>query len=157
MPVCADVSRQVRPAVVAAVDERVDGVAVGRDRRELDAAELVLLHVRLRDSARAALDGLAVGLRRIGDGEGDVLDAVAVREHVLGDLVVAAQRGGEDEPDVPLLDHVRRAVAHAGLGAGVGGQLEAERVLVEVGGLLGVADPELEVVPALDRHEVAHG
>ena len=143
--------------VVAAVDERVDRVAVGGDRRQLDAAELVLDHVGLGDAARAALDGLTVGSGRVGDGQGDVLDAVAVLEHMLRDLVVAVESGGEDEADVALLDHVGRAVADAGLGPRVRGQVEAERVLVEVGGLLGVADPELEVIPALDRHEVGHG
>ena len=43
-------------------------------------------------------------------------------------------------------------------GPGVRGAREAERVLVEVRGLLRVADPELDVVPAEQRHEVVgHG
>ena len=75
-------------------------------------------------------------------------------ERELADLVLAAKRARDDEPDVALLEHVARAVAHAGLGARVRGAAEAERVLVVVRGLLRVADPELDVVPAVERHEV---
>src|SRR5205823_9088386 len=57
-------------------------------------------------------------------------------------------------PDLLLLEHVRGAVADTRLRAGVGGRREAERVLVEEGRLLGVSDPELDVIPAVKRHEV---
>ena len=58
-----------------------------------------------------------------------------------------------------LLEHVGRTVANARLRPRVGHRREAERVLVEVRRLLGVADPELDVIPALDRHEIVvrHG
>ena len=87
------------------------------------------------------------------------LHAVAVRAREARDLAVRAQAAREHEADLALLEHVRRAVADARLGPGVGRTREAERVLVEVRRLLRVADPELEVVPAVDRHEVvfAHG
>src|SRR6185437_504935 len=45
-------------------------------------------------------------------------------------------------------------VADTGLRAGIGGAREAHTVLVEVRRLLRVADPELDVVPAEQRHEV---
>src|SRR5206468_3854040 len=64
------------------------------------------------------------------------------------------QSARHDEPDVVLLQDVRGAVADARLRAGVRHAVEAEGALVEVGGLLRIAHPELEVVPALDRHEV---
>ena len=70
------------------------------------------------------------------------------------DLVVGRQRAGEHEPDAALLEHVRGAVAHAGLQPRVGDLLEAERVHVEVGGLDRVAHVELDVVDAVQRHEV---
>ena len=70
------------------------------------------------------------------------------------DLVVGRQRAGEHDPDPALLEHVRGAVADAGHEAGVGDLLEAERVDVEVRGLKGVADVELDVVDAVQRHEV---
>ena len=82
------------------------------------------------------------------------LRAVAVTACELRDLAVDAYAAREHEADVALLEHVRRAVANAGLGARIGGPREPERVLVEVRGLLGVPDPELEVIPALERHEV---
>ena len=150
---------QVRPRVLGAVDERVDVVAVGRDRGELDAPRVVLDPVRLDDAARAALNGLAVRVRRVRDGERDVTDAVPLRRRPLADLAVAAKPAREDEADLALLEHVRGAVADAGLRARVRRAREAVGVLVEVRRLLRVPDPDLEVVPAVDRHEVvfAHG
>ena len=110
--------------------------------------------VRLDRPAGAALHRLPVGLGRVGHRERDVLHAVAVAAAVPRDVVVLAQRGGEHEADAPLLEHVRGAVADAGLRARVRRAREAERVLVEVRGLLGVADPQLDVVPPVERHEV---
>ena len=88
------------------------------------------------------------------DRERDVADAVAVRADVLGDLAVGGERRGEHDPDVVLLHHVARAVADARLEAGEGDRGEApERA--EVGRrLAGVADPELDVVDAVERQEV---
>src|SRR5712691_6413729 len=152
------VARQVEPGVVGAVHERVHRVAVGGDRRQLDPAELVLDPAGLDDAARAALHGLPVRLGRVRDGERDVLDAVAVAAGVVRDLVLLSQRAGDDETDVALLEHVRGAVADARLRAGVSHAREAQRVLVVEGSLLRVADVELDVIPALDRHESgAHG
>ena len=154
-----DVAGQERAAVVGAVDERVDRVAVGGDRRALDRPELVLVASAAPCTLRAPRDdGLAVGLRRVGHGERDVADAVAVLRVVLRDLVLLAQRARDDEADVSLLEHVGGAVAHSRLGPGVRGPREAHRVLVEVRSLLCVADPELDVIPAEQRHEVfGHG
>ena len=152
------VAGQVGARVVLPVDERVHGVAVGGDGGELDAAMLVLDPVRLGDAAGAALKRLAVGVRRVGDLEGRVLDPVAVGVGVPGDLVVGAERAREDEADVPLLEDVGSAVAEAGLGPRVGDRAEAEGALVEVRGLLRVPHPQLDVIPAEQRHEVlAHG
>ena len=67
---------------------------------------------------------------------------------------VAPERAREHEADLALLEHVARAVANAGLRARVGDAVEAERVLVVVRRLLRVADPQLDVVPAVQRHEV---
>ena len=67
---------------------------------------------------------------------------------VAGDVGVGAKRGGEDEADLALLQHVGGAVALAGFGAGVGDECHAEGCAVEVGGLARVADVELDVVGA---------
>ena len=150
---------QVRPAVLGAIDEPVDVVAIRRDRRELDTARVVLDPVRLDHAAGAALHGLAVRVRRIRDGERDVAHAVALRRGPLADFAVAAEAARENEADLPLLEHVRRAVADARLRPRVGRAREAVGALVEVRRLLRVPDPDLEVIPAVDRHEVvfAHG
>src|SRR5262249_44083884 len=99
-----------------------------------------------------------VCLGRARDLQRDVLDAVAVARGEARDLVVLPQRARQDEADVTLLDDVRRAVAHARLGAGVRGAAEAEGVLAVGRGLLCVPDPQLDVVPPVERHEVRrHG
>ena len=106
-------ARQVRARVLGAIDERVDVVAVRRDRGELDAAMVVLDPVRLDDAASAALDRLPVRVRRVGDGERDVAHAVALRRRPLADLAVGTEAAREDEPDVALLEDVRGAVPNA--------------------------------------------
>ena len=82
------------------------------------------------------------------------MHAVAVLVDVLGDLAVGRQRGGEDEADVVLLHHVRGAVADLGLQAGERGRREAPQRAVVVRRLARIADPELDVVDALQRQEV---
>ena len=74
-----------------------------------------------------------------------------------GDLAGPEQRRGEHEADPALLEHVRGAVADPGLEPGVGGLAEAERVGEPVGGLDRVADVELDVVDAEQRHLVVAG
>ena len=64
------------------------------------------------------------------------------------------KRARDDEPDLVLLEHVARAVADAGLGPRVRGAAEPERLLVVVGSLLRVPDPQLDVIPPVERHEV---
>ena len=54
----------------------------------------------------------------------------------------------------PLAQHVARLVPHAGLQAGVGDHVEAERVAIEVGGLPRIAHEHPHVVDALERHRV---
>src|SRR5207302_7934708 len=84
----------------------------------------------------------------------DVLHAVAVPHAVTRDLVVLAQRARDDEPDAALLEDIRRAVADARLRTCVRRAREAERALVEVRSLLRVSDPELEMIPPEQGHEV---
>src|SRR5581483_7872608 len=102
-------------------------LAVRRDRGDLDAAVLVLEPLRLPDAAGATLERNGVcgsGVRHL---ERDVANAVAVPAGEARDLVVRGQRAREDERDLPLAQGVRRAIADAGLGAGVRVPPEAER------------------------------
>jgi hypothetical protein len=73
---------------------------------------------------------------------------------VLGDLAIGAQRGGEDEPDLLLLEHVAGAVPRPRLRSAVGDELVAEGSLVVVRCLLRVADPELDEIRPVDRKGV---
>ena len=106
------------------------------------------------DAASAVLDRVVVGGAGVGHAEGDGVHAVAVAAVVVADLVVAAERAGDHQPDAALLENVGDAVALPGLEAGVGGLGEAERAREEEGGLGGVAGVDLEVVDAVDGHRV---
>jgi len=97
---------QKRPRVLLAVDERVDVLAVGSDRRALNTAEVILDPVRLDDSACASLHGLPVGLAGVRHRQRRVLHTVAVHAGEARDLTVALHSARQDETDVSLLDNV---------------------------------------------------
>jgi len=132
----------------------VDVVAVRGDRRPLDPAEVVLGPVRLADSTGSTLNRLPIGVRRVGHCQRRVLHTVAVGTREAGDLAVRAETARQDEANVVLLEDVRGAVPNTGFRPCVRGFRETEGVLVEEGGLLGIADVKLEVIPPVDRHEV---
>ena len=110
--------------------------------------------VGLEGGHRAARRRLAPGRLDVVDREGDVVDAVAVLADVLGDLAIGGQRRGEHEADVVLDHHVAGPVTDLGLEAAERDRGEAPQSAVVVRGLARVADPELDVVDALEREEV---
>ena len=147
-----------RAAVAQAVDERVHRLAVRGDLGEFEVAMLVVvLDPRLAHAARPAGEGGRVGRGGVVDEPGEVVNAVAVAAHVIGDRRVGRQGAGHDEADVALFEDVARLVAPTGLRAGVAGAAEAEVRHQEAGGGAGVADPELDAVPAekVPRRRVA--
>src|SRR4051794_30081563 len=121
-----DVPRQVRALVRVAIDERVNDVAVRRDRGEHNLAVLVLHRLRLDDPARATLHCLPVRLAGVRDAQRDVLHTVAVETREVADLMAASERARDDEANVVLLEDVARTVANARLRPGVCGAPEAE-------------------------------
>ena len=149
------VAGRERAVVVAPVDERVQRLAVGPDRSPAQDAVLATVELHgLQRRDRPAGRRLAPGRFDVGHGERDVVDAVAVRPDVLGDLAVRGQRRREHEPD-PVLDHdVARPVADLRLEAAEGDRREPPQGAVVGGGLAGVADPELDVVDAVERQEI---
>jgi hypothetical protein len=144
------VTRQEGALVVRAVDEGMDRVAVGGDGRAPDRAVLVRDRRGLLDAPRAAFRGLLVRPIDVLDLERDVLHAVAVAVDVLRDRPLGTERRREDEPDLSLLEQVRRAVADLGFETGVPRDGEPERVHVVERGLAGIPDPELDVVDGAD-------
>ena len=133
----------------------MQGLAVGPDRGLAQDAVLAAVELGRRQRGdRAAGRRLAPGRRDVVDAERDVVDAVAVRADVLGDLAVRGERCREHEPDVVLDHHVAGPVADLRLEAAEGDRREAPQGPVVGGGLAGVADPELDVVDALERQEV---
>jgi hypothetical protein len=79
------------------------------------------------------------------------LNTVAVPADVLGNRVVRGERAGDDHANRPVLEGIGYAIVHAGFGAAVGHNVEAERRTVEMGRLLCIADVKLNVV------EIRHG
>jgi hypothetical protein len=87
----------------------------------------------------------------------DVGNAVAVPAVVVGHRAARADRAPEHEPDRAAAQHERVVVPVAGLRAGIGHQLHAERELEVQGGLGGVPHGPDHGVPASDRERVALG
>ena len=110
------------------------------------------------DQDRGALGaGVLDALVDVGHLEGEVDHAVAVGAVVVEDRAVGGDAAGEDEAGRARAQHVGLGVAAAGLRAAVGLELHAERELVEVRGLGGVADHEADRVHRGDRERVAAG
>src|SRR5207237_6551840 len=96
------VTGQVWARVVLAVDEGMDDVSVGRDRRELNATELVLRPMRLRNAAGSALDRgpiRVIGARHL---QRDVAGAVSVTEDALRQITVGTRPASTVEPVVAM-------------------------------------------------------
>ena len=129
-------------------------VAVGADPGEADGPVLVAHLERLEDALGPAFQRRAVRVRRVGHRQGDVAHAVAVAGVVRADLVAGRQGARKDEPDVALGEHEVDPVAQAALQPGGGDLREPERLAIEERRLRGVADPQLDVVDAVQRHEI---
>src|SRR4029453_11540470 len=112
---------------------------------------------RLAHAAGAALDRHPVRLLRVRNRQRDVSHTVAVPAREGGDLVVVGQRTRQHEAYVALAEDVRGPGAHAGLRARVPVPREAEGVLEVVRGLSCVPNPQLDVVPPVERHRVRRG
>lgn len=145
-----DVSGEEETLVSVALDKGVLGVTIGGNGGHPDRAVLVLLLEGGADGLGTLLDGAVVDGLDIVDGEGNILDTITVEGEVVGeDLVVGVQGRHEDKGDLVLLDDVGADITVTGLEAAVGDLLEAEASAVEGSSLLGVSDPEDDVVESL--------
>jgi len=84
--------------------------------------------------------------------EGNVLDTISVMLVVLAHLVVSGLEGGlEDIADFSIADDVRDNVSVSGLEALVGDVLESHSGGVVRSSLLGVSNPEFNVIEAVEH------
>ncbi len=72
-------------AVAQAVDERVHRLSVGGDLGELEVAVIVVLDPRFAHAAGTPGERRGVGGGGIVDEPGEIMDAVTVGAHVIGD------------------------------------------------------------------------
>jgi hypothetical protein len=153
------VAREERSRVIGSIDEGVDGLAVCLDGGGDDLPALVFVGSRRAMRFGSPLHGQTERVLGVGHRKGDVLDAVSVLELVSAHLRLGAHSRREDEADAVLLHHIAGPVANSGLRSGVGGGRETEHRAVVVRRLFGIADVELEVVIAQNRHRVVvcHG
>jgi hypothetical protein len=143
------------PAVRAAIHERVKRLPVRSDRRLAQHAVLAAVELgRRQGRGRSTRGRLAPGRFDVIHRERDVVDAVAVLADVLGDLAVGRQRRREDEPDVVLDHDVARPIAHLRLQATERDRREPPQRPVVGARLASVANPEFDVINALERQEV---
>ena len=150
----AVVARRECAVVVGAVDERVDDLAVGVDRAPAEDALLALELVGSCAETAPRARRLAPGRLDVVDGEGDVLDAVAV-PRTCSAISPSGDSGAVNTKRMSFwtmtkLDRSRTPVSEPR----VGHRREAPQGSVVVRGLLGVPDPELDVVDALEGQEV---
>ena len=106
------------------------------------------------DAARPVGERGRVRVVGVGHRQRDDLRAVAVRGVMVRDVGLRVQRAGDHEAHAALFEHVRHAVAPAGLQPGVGDLAEPEGMREEVRGLRGVAHVQLDVVDSVQRHEI---
>src|SRR3989454_2446966 len=137
--------------VVAPVHERVTDVAVRPNGRATEDAVIAPIEIRrFHRRGRASRRRLAKRGARVVHGKGDIADAVSMATDVLGDLAVRRERCREHERDVVPAHHVARPVANPRLETGKGNRRESPQRAVVGGCLAGVANPELDVVDALE-------
>ena len=137
----------------------MDGLAVGADRGDHDLAVLIPHDRRRLGGHGAPLDGRGMGRPGVIDPQGQIPYPVPMPVDMVGDgpaLVaqVGPDRGGQHEADLVLLQEVAGPVPDPGFGPPVADQLKAERGAVVQAGLLRVANPELDVIRAVDREGV---
>ena len=148
------ISRKEWPGIGAALHKGVQRVTVRLHCCNDDRP------VRVRQLGRLLHDGGTTGycagkdLSRVGDAKGDVLYSVSVHSEVSRD-VVAEQRcapgvegGAKGEKDAALADDVGDNLAAARFEATVCHSFKAEPDAEPRGGLLGVADPPVDVIEA---------
>ena len=112
---------------------------------------------RLHETLAPALRRFVPGRGRVLDFQRDDLHPVAMHSDVVRDRVVRPERRGEDEGQFVLPDDVTGPVFDACLRPGIGEALKAERRLVKMRGLLGIADVELHVIGPLQRQKIGFG
>jgi len=132
----------------------VDGVSIRGDGRSHDLAFVVLVNFGRVDGHGTAGRRLFESRSRIVYPQRNVPHAVAVAEDVVGDGMAGPEGGGEDKADLILLDELTRPIPHAGFGAAVPDDAEAEDMSVVEGRLLGVAHVKLNIIGAIDGEEV---
>src|SRR2546425_1156087 len=109
---CGTIPGKERALVLRTLDERVDRVAVGRDRGTADRSELVLDGRGLLDPFGPALRRLLVRAVHVFDFERDVAAAISMEPDLLGHEPLRPERRGQREADLALLEHVGGAVPH---------------------------------------------
>mmetsp|Transcript_19254 Transcript_19254/g.29532 ORF Transcript_19254/g.29532 Transcript_19254/m.29532 type:complete len:368 (+) Transcript_19254:150-1253(+) len=138
--------------VVHSLDEAVDGVSESLDLGDDNTTIIVLVSGGLLDGGGSSLDGLLENASGIINGESNILDSVSVLVVVGGEILVSSrvQRGSEGKDDSSLSHNVGGEFSVSSLESLVGEVLEAESGAVEGSGLLGVANPEPNVVESME-------
>ena len=146
---------RVGAGVVGPIDEGVDHLAISVDRRSPEHALVAGGFGRLQGRDGTTGRRLSPGGRGVVHRKGDVMHAVAVFPDVVGHLTVGGDRGGEDEPNVVLDQHIAGSVANPGLQSGIRDRGEPPQRAEVLRRLFRVPDPELDVVDALEGQEIS--
>jgi len=105
-------AREEGAIVINALNECVDGVAIGLNRSHNDRSILVAILLRLGDTGGTTLYCLVVNASRVIDGESHVADTITVLGKVGADLShVRIERGSKGVHDVVVAHNVSHKVA----------------------------------------------
>ena len=134
----------------------MDRVAIGMDRGAANGAVFILDIVRFFGRQRAATHRFLKCLIRIGHFQRDIAHAVAMLADVFRRRVVRRHGRGQNKIRLALAHRIRSALALAGFQSAISNLRKAEPLAVEISRLPRVADPEFDVVNALQLEWILH-
>src|SRR5262249_47291948 len=143
-PFDAPIAGEEAPLELLTLDERVHRAPVGGDGSPSHRPLRALQRLWGSHGSPAPTHALRICSIHVADPQSDVAHAVPMQRYLLGDRPLRPQRCGEDEGDAALPQHVANAVPHAGLWSSHRDNGEPEEGSIEVGGLVRIANPELD-------------
>ena len=147
---------EIRECVVG-FDEGTDRLAVRLDARGMHAAVAGFDDGRLVCHLGTPLHGKLESRLRVGYGQRHVVHPGAVEMHVIRHRMLWALRAGDHEANVARLEQVRARIRHTRLRTPIRRYSKPEHRAEELRGLIGVANPPLEVRKAHDGEGVPRG
>src|SRR5208282_1198187 len=135
----------------------MDRVAIGVDRAAANGAVFILYVMRFLGWLSSPMHCFLKSLVRVLHFQRDIPHAIAMLADMIRRQIVGRHRRGQNEVRLALAQRIRSALTLARFQPAVSNLRKAESLAVEVGRLARVANPEFDVVNALELKWVLHG